>query len=67
MVKEAQSAKSQTQTLADQAGGWLTLISLSVGFITLAFWLWSGKEVSFAVERMVTVMVTAAIETANGA
>lgn len=59
MVEEAQSAKSQTQTLADRAAGWLTLISLSVGLLTLLVWLWNGQEVSFAVERMVTVMVTA--------
>ncbi|GAA4455608.1 hypothetical protein GCM10023189_23610 [Nibrella saemangeumensis] len=59
MVAEAQNAKSQTQTLADRAAGWLTLLSLSVGLITLLAWLWGGKEVSFAVERMVTVMVTA--------
>nr|WP_240699518.1 heavy metal translocating P-type ATPase [Spirosoma sordidisoli] len=59
MVEEAQRAKSQTQTLADRAAGWLTLISLSVGLLTLVIWLVSGKEVSFAVERMVTVMVTA--------
>ncbi len=59
MVEEAQNAKSQTQTLADRAAGWLTLISLSVGLLTLLVWLISGKEVSFAVERMVTVMVTA--------
>lgn len=59
MVEEAQRAKSQTQTLADRAAGWLTLISLSVGLLTLVVWLVSGKEVSFAVERMVTVMVTA--------
>ncbi|WP_425576798.1 heavy metal translocating P-type ATPase [Nibrella saemangeumensis] len=58
MVQEAQNAKSQTQTLADRAAGWLTLLSLSVGLITLVAWLWSGQEVSFAVERMVTVMVT---------
>ena len=59
MVEEAQNAKSQTQTLADRAAGWLTLISLSVGLITLVAWLWAGKDVAFAVERMVTVMVTA--------
>ena len=59
MVEEAQSAKSQTQTLADRAAGWLTIISLSVGLITLVAWLWLGKDVAFAVERMVTVMVTA--------
>lgn len=59
MVEEAQNGKSQTQTLADRAAGWLTLVSLSVGLLTLFAWLIAGKEVSFAVERMVTVMVTA--------
>ena len=59
MVEEAQSTKSQTQTLADRAAGWLTLLSLSVGLITLIAWLWAGKDAAFAVERMVTVMVTA--------
>lgn len=59
MVEEAQNAKSQTQTLADKAAGWLTLMSLSVGLGTLLVWLMVGKDASFAVERMVTVMVTA--------
>ncbi|GAB2583868.1 heavy metal translocating P-type ATPase [Spirosoma areae] len=59
MVGEAQNAKSQTQTLADRAAGWLTLLSLSVGLLTLVAWLWAGKDVAFAIERMVTVMVTA--------
>ena len=59
MVEEAQNAKSQTQNLADRAAGWLTILSLSVGLLTLVAWLWLGKDVAFAVERMVTVMVTA--------
>lgn len=59
MVQEAQNAKSQTQTLADRAAGWLTILSLSVGLITLVVWLWVGKDWAFAIERMVTVMVTA--------
>ena len=59
MVAEAQNAKSQTQTLADRAAGWLTIISLTIGVLTLVVWLWLGKDVGFAVERMVTVMVTA--------
>lgn len=59
MVEEAQNAKSQTQTLADRAAGWLTILSLSVGLITLVVWLWVGKDWAFAIERMVTVMVTA--------
>lgn len=59
MVKEAQGKKSKTQKLADKAAFWLTMISLSVGFGTLAVWLMLGKEFSFALERMVTVMVIA--------
>ncbi|GAB3840890.1 hypothetical protein GCM10028821_46540 [Hymenobacter jeollabukensis] len=58
LVREAQNAKSQSQNLADRAAGWLTLLALSVGIITLVAWLWGGAEASFAVERMVTVMVT---------
>ncbi len=58
MVGDAQATKSQTQTLADRAAGWLTLISLTVGAITLVVWLWAGKDAAFAIERMVTVMVT---------
>ncbi|WP_460586211.1 heavy metal translocating P-type ATPase [Hymenobacter arcticus] len=59
MVSEAQQTKSQTQTLADRAAGWLTAVSLLGGLGTLAVWLWLGKGAAFAIERMVTVMVTA--------
>ena len=59
MVGEAQNTKSQTQTLADRAAGWLTAVSLAGGLGTLAVWLWLGKGAAFAIERMVTVMVTA--------
>ncbi|GAB3902476.1 heavy metal translocating P-type ATPase [Larkinella knui] len=59
LVQEAQTVKSKTQTLADRAAGWLTIISLSVGLVTLLVWLVSGRDTAFAVERMVTVMVTA--------
>ncbi|MDJ0367783.1 heavy metal translocating P-type ATPase [Hymenobacter sp. H14-R3] len=59
LVAEAQQTKSQTQTLADRAAGWLTGLSLVAGLGTLAAWLWLGKGAAFAIERMVTVMVTA--------
>lgn len=59
MVGEAQNTKSQTQTLADRAAGWLTAVSLAGGLGTLVVWLWLGKGAAFAIERMVTVMVTA--------
>ena len=58
LVQEAQAAKSQTQHLADRAAKWLTFIALGVGFGTLAIWLAKGQTLAFALERMVTVMVT---------
>lgn len=57
LVQEAQKTKSHTQRLADKAALWLTIIALVGGFGTLAVWLALGKEFSFALERMVTVMV----------
>jgi Cu2+-exporting ATPase len=57
LVKQAQESKSKTQDLADNAARWLTIISLSVGAITFAAWLYYSKDSAFAVERAVTVMV----------
>jgi Cu2+-exporting ATPase len=57
MVRDAQSVKSKTQNLADRIAFWLTIIALTIGFGTLAAWLFAGKEFSFALERMATVMV----------
>lgn len=57
LVKQAQESKSRTQDLADHAARLLTIISLSVGAVTLAAWLYFGRDSAFAVERAVTVMV----------
>lgn len=57
MVQSAQKQKSKTQRLADVAAKWLTVIALVIGFGTFFTWLAMGKELSFALERMVTVMV----------
>jgi Cu2+-exporting ATPase len=57
LVRLAQESKSKTQDLADNAARLLTIISLSVGAITLVAWLISGRDSAFAVERAVTVMV----------
>jgi Cu2+-exporting ATPase len=59
LVREAQNAKSETQNLADRAASWLTFISLGVGAATLTIWLAKGQTLAFALERMVSVMVTA--------
>ncbi|WP_143305135.1 copper-translocating P-type ATPase [Chitinophaga vietnamensis] len=58
LVQSAQGAKSKTQNLANKVAKWLTIVAISVGVITFIVWLMAGKELSFALERMVTVMVT---------
>jgi Cu2+-exporting ATPase len=58
LVEEAQKSKSRTQSLADQAAMWLTIISLTVGTVTLLVWLFvANRDFVFALERTVTVMV----------
>ncbi|MBS1527343.1 MAG: HAD-IC family P-type ATPase, partial [Bacteroidetes bacterium] len=57
LVKEAQDAKSSTQLLADKAAKWLTIIALAAGIATFVIWLVAGKDLAFAMERMVTVIV----------
>lgn len=58
MVQSAQAAKSTTQNLADKVAKWLTIISIIVGIATFVYWYKVEKDLSFALERMVTVMVT---------
>jgi Cu2+-exporting ATPase len=58
LVRQAQESKSRTQNLADRAALWLTIISISVGTLTLLIWLLAiHREFVFALSRMVTVMV----------
>ncbi len=57
LVQEAQEKKSKTQHLADRAAFWLTIIAITAGLGTLITWLALGREMAYAVERMVTVMV----------
>ena len=59
LVKHAQESRSRTQNLANRAAFVLTVVALAVGSITFAGWLIYGKEFAFAIERAVTVMVTA--------
>ncbi len=60
LVKQAQESKSKTQDLANKAAMWLTIVALSCGAITFLVWLvLRSKELSFAIERSVTVMVIA--------
>jgi Cu2+-exporting ATPase len=57
LVRKAQQTRSRTQDLADRAALWLTLVAIGGGTLTLVAWLGAGREFSFALERMVTVMV----------
>src|SRR5438045_555264 len=57
LVQDAQKSKSKTQLLADNAARWLTLIAIVSGIATFTIWYFSGKDLAFAVERMVTVIV----------
>lgn len=57
LVQDAQQSKSKTQLLADKAARWLTLIAILAGVATFLYWWLSGRDLSFAIERMVTVIV----------
>jgi Cu2+-exporting ATPase len=59
LVQDAQAAKSNTQNLADKVAKWLTFIAIAVGVATFAYWYIAMGDLAFALERMVTVMVTA--------
>ncbi len=59
LVEQAQSSRSRAQALADRAAFWLTVAALVSGAITLVVWLSVGAEPSYAVERLVTVLVIA--------
>ncbi len=59
LVQDAQTAKSNTQNLADKVAKWLTFIAIGVGVATFGYWYNVNGDLAFALERMVTVMVTA--------
>jgi copper-(or silver)-translocating P-type ATPase len=58
LVQSAQSAKSNTQNLADKVAKWLTIVSILVGVVTFIYWYNMQGSLAFALERLVTVMVT---------
>lgn len=57
LVQDARKSRSKTQLLADRAARWLTLIAIVAGISTFLVWYLSGSELSFSLERMVTVIV----------
>lgn len=59
LVKEAQESKSRAQDLANRAAKWLFYGALAAGLATYFIWISLGYPVSFAMERMVTVLIIA--------
>lgn len=60
LVAEAQSSKSKTQLLADQAAAYLFYIALAASFATAVGWSVLGNESGgFVLERVVAVLVIA--------
>ncbi|MCW1908042.1 MAG: heavy metal translocating P-type ATPase [Candidatus Saccharibacteria bacterium] len=58
LVAEAQSSKSNVQVLADKAAFYLTIIAISTAIVTFVYWL-VAKDMNFALERAVTVLIIA--------
>ena len=59
LVEQAQSSRSRTQALADRAAFILTLVAIGAGTATLITWLLVSEDPSFAVQRLVAVLVIA--------
>jgi Cu2+-exporting ATPase len=59
LVEQAQSSRSRAQALADRAAFLLTIVAVLTGTLTLLVWLALGATGSFAVERLVAVLVIA--------
>jgi len=58
LVAQAQASKSRLQILSDRAAFYLTIIAIFSAAITLLVWLFE-KDPSFAIARMVAVLVIA--------
>jgi Cu2+-exporting ATPase len=60
LVEQAQRSRSRAQALADRAARFLTIVALVAGVATVIAWiLVRPGDTSFAIERMVTVLVVA--------
>ncbi|MGH7309484.1 MAG: copper-translocating P-type ATPase [Candidatus Rokuibacteriota bacterium] len=59
LVAQAQSSRSRAQALADRAAFLLTIVAVVAAVVTLAGWFLAGRDASFVIERVVTVLVIA--------
>jgi len=58
LILEAQKSKSRLQILADVFAKYLTFIAVSIGILSFIIWIYF-KNIDFALERLVTVLVIA--------
>jgi P-type Cu2+ transporter len=59
LVAQAQTSRSRAQALADRAAFILTFVAIGAAVLTLIAWVALRAEPSFAIERVVTVLVIA--------
>ncbi len=59
LVAQAQTSRSRAQALADRAAFYLTIIAIVAAVLTFVVWFAAGKDASFVIERVVTVLVIA--------
>jgi Cu2+-exporting ATPase len=59
LVDQAQTSRSRAQALADRAAFLLTIIAIIAAILTAIIWPILGRQWSFTIERVVTVLVIA--------
>jgi len=59
LVAQAQSSRSRAQALADRAAFVLTIVAITAAAVTGIAWSIVGRDASFIIERVVTVLVIA--------
>lgn len=57
LVRDAQKTRSKTQRIADIAAKYLFYVALFGGISTFVIWILLGRDVGFAMERAVTVVI----------
>ncbi|MBI2625365.1 MAG: heavy metal translocating P-type ATPase [Candidatus Nealsonbacteria bacterium] len=59
LVAQAQVSKSRLQMLSDKAAFLLTLVAIGAGILTFSAWIFVGAAITFAVARLVAILVIA--------
>ena len=59
LVAQAQTSRSRAQALADRSAFLLTIVAIVAAALTFIGWSLAGRDASFVIERVVTVLVIA--------